>query len=85
MEVHVHASNVSLAADSGDKQMTTNSSPQLHYIVHIHVKNSHVEGSTVMSKMHKQTQNGVEVIQESFQGPFRLSKNDLIYVTKIPK
>lgn len=49
MELHVQVSDVSLTADTGDEWMTINFSPQAHHKGRSHVKNSNVEGSSIVS------------------------------------
>lgn len=52
VEPHVNVSDASLAADTGDERMSVNFSPQPHHKGHIHLRNRHVEGSTILSEMH---------------------------------
>lgn len=44
---------MSLTADTGDKWMTVNFSLQPHHKGRSHVKNSDVEGSAIVSAIHK--------------------------------
>lgn len=69
IEPHVQVSNVSLTADTGDKWMTVNFFPQPHHKGHSHVKKSNVEGSTIVSVIHKKQQQQKKdlVIQHYFK------------------
>lgn len=69
IEPHVQVSNMSLTADTGDKWMTVNFSPQPHHKGHSHVKKSNVEGSTIVSVIHKKQQQQKKdlVIQHYFK------------------
>lgn len=77
VELHVDVSDVGLAADAGDQRMSVNFSPQLHHKGHTHLRNSHVEGPTIVSEMHKKTPTQL-VYQHPFKDLETLSRTFLL-------